>query len=125
MIAGWYMDYLYHRSVRANLKGCTYVGFVHNGTPQGGVLSPIIWNLEFNPVLTQSDRQPEESEGFADDLEMTVCGKDPVTMVSQMQVAIRRAEGWAIGRGLAFSVAKMQVVIFHRKKKPLAFPPCS
>ena len=54
---------------------------------------------------------------------MTVCGKDPPTMVSQMQLAIGRAEDWAAGRGLAFSAAKTQVVIFHRKRKPLTFPP--
>ena len=44
----WYTHYLRCRTVTADIKGIKMVKRIRKGTPQGGVLSPLVWNLAFD-----------------------------------------------------------------------------
>ena len=83
------------------------------------MLSPLIWNLPFNKLLTLYDTGPTHALGFADDIGLLVCGPDPATLVSTMQVTINKAQRWGSENGLIFGVARTIVVVFSNKQEPL------
>ena len=41
---------------------------VHKGTPQGGVLSPLLWNLANNPLLRGLEHSGNGAIAYADDI---------------------------------------------------------
>ena len=102
----------------ADIKGCTETRGITKGTPQGGVLSPLIWNLPFNKLLTLYKTGPTNGTGFADDIGLLACGPDPPTLVSAMQAAINKAQRWGTENGLTFGAAKTVVVVFSHKRNP-------
>ena len=53
IIRAWYTDYLYNRVAHASVKGCTASRKLNKGTPQGGVISPLLWNIDFDNFLYQ------------------------------------------------------------------------
>ena len=60
-ISGWYSNYLHSRQATAELKGCLHNVYLTQGTPQGGVLSPLIWNIAFDDLLTNLNRVQSKS----------------------------------------------------------------
>ena len=92
--------YLENRNATAEIKGCTETRGITKGTPQAGVLSPLIWNLPFNKLLTLYKTGPTKGTGFADDIGLLVCGPDLPTLVAAMQVAINKAQRWGTENGL-------------------------
>jgi retron-type reverse transcriptase len=47
----WYGHYLSNRTISVDLKGVQEKRKLTRGTPQGGVLSPLIWNLALESLL--------------------------------------------------------------------------
>ena len=90
---------------------------LEKGTPQGGILSPLIWNLAFDDLLERFDSSPVLSVGFADDVGLVTSGPCMHTQFDQMQQAIAKTEAWADSSGLTLSVEKTIAVIFTRKNK--------
>ena len=68
---------------------------IQNGVAQGGVCSPLIWNLVFMEFLNLF-KGPVKSIGFADDGALIVKGKYPDDMVDKMQSALNSAEEWGV-----------------------------
>ena len=122
VITEWYADYLYHRTAAANIKGQELRMDLVRGTPQGGVLSPVIWNLAFEEFIQLYEDDPVDVNVFADDAALVIRGKDPSIMVDFMQAAINKAVTWGRSRGLTFSREKTVCVVFTRKRRPLSFP---
>ena len=90
--------------------------------PPGGVLSPRMWNITFDPLLRCIKNKinpffrgfgPKSSlcepYGFADDIAMTFTGPDPNTLVLQAQPFIDMAVEWGGKNGLTFSTDKTTV----------------
>ncbi len=50
-IIKWYTHYLRYRSVQTEIKGITAIRTLTRGTPKGGILSPLVWNLAFDELL--------------------------------------------------------------------------
>ena len=68
----------------ATLKGCNEEVDLTRGTPQGGVLSPVIWNLAFEEFIELFKRGPVEANVFADDAALVVVGPDRNVLVDLM-----------------------------------------
>ncbi len=47
----WYRSFLSYRTVTVDHEGVWVKRFLTRGTPQGGVLSPLAWNLAFESLL--------------------------------------------------------------------------
>jgi retron-type reverse transcriptase len=69
---------LTRRTVEAGIGDIVSSRVVERGCPQGGVLSPLLWNLLVSEVLTRLKRSLPQllSQAFADDLGLMQIGPD-------------------------------------------------
>ncbi len=113
----WYEHYLRNRKIEFMHQGVKTKRYLMKGTPQGGVLSPIMWNLAFESLLKLYDMGTVNICGFADDAGLIVSGSSPFILGSKMQKAVDAALEWGKQAGLVFSPMKTVAVIFTRKRK--------
>jgi len=116
-IRQWYYNYLTNRRTMVRVEGKEIIRTLHKGTPQGGVLSPILWNLGFDELLHRYDDIDVEIRGFADDACLLVRGPNEADLIRRMQRAVNIATDWAQENQLRFSVKKTEVVWFSRLNK--------
>jgi len=115
-IMKWYGHYLKNRTIVVDLKGVHATRGLTKGTPQGGVLSPLAWNLAFDQLLALFNEGPVHIKGFADDAALIVSGPDLNTLVCIMQDGLNKAINWGRKHGLRFGAAKTVSVIFSRRR---------
>jgi ribonuclease HI len=121
-IIKWYNHYLRNRAVTVSYKGITTERRLTLGTPQGGVLSPLMWNLAFESFLDLFKTGPVRCCGYADDAGLVITGANPLTMQTKMQNAINLSLEWGQRNGLTFSASKTVCVLFNKKHKPVIPP---
>jgi ribonuclease HI len=112
---GWYEHYLKNRTTTTRLAGHTQTRTLKRGTPQGGVLSPMVWNIVFEQALLAVS-QTAFITGFADDGCIIVTGERPEICRRQAQEAVDIALNWGRENGLEFHAGKTEVIHFRRKK---------
>jgi len=88
------------------------------GLPQGGGLSPILWSLVADSLLSWLSKQGVFGQGYADDGCVLVCGKVLSTMSDVMQRILRGVESWCNKRDLRVNPGKTVTILFTRKYKP-------
>ena len=119
-IVKWYEFCLKHRKIFMEHKGETVTKFPVRGTPQGGVLSPIMWNLAFESLL---DLFPDSGRvkivGYADDAALVCSGPNHDYIVHLLQQAIDKVLKWGTKHGLTFEPKKTKAVTFTMKKVKL------
>ena len=78
------------------------------GCPQGGVLSPLLWNLTVDELLWDLNEAGYYSIGFADDIAIIIRGKFPSTVSEVLQNALKRLENWCNRTKLSVNLTKRQ-----------------
>ena len=111
----WFQNYLVSRYVDVDYKGVKMTRRLVKGTPQGGVLSPVLWNLAFDEVLSMVEGTAIKAFGYADDLALVGRGPDVLTNISQLQKVLDKVTAWGNTQGLNFSPKKSVAVVFTRK----------
>jgi hypothetical protein len=76
------------RLVHATLTGSSITAKVMRGCPHGGVLSPLLWNLVVDRLLTVTYDLGFSTFGYADDIVIIVQGKFANTVRELMQNAL-------------------------------------
>ena len=117
LITKWYTSYLRDRYMHTEISGEERRRALTKGVPQGGVISPLAWNLVFDSLLKVINHRPFKGIGLADDGAIGMSGIDPGMMMQQMQTALNRALEWGEATGLRFSAKKTLVMLFTRKRK--------
>jgi len=79
--------------------GSSLTAKVAGGCPQGGVLSPLLWNLVADRLLTIINDLGFSTFGYADDIVIIVQGKFANTVREIMQKALNVVAKWAVKRG--------------------------
>ena len=83
-LVSWYESFVTNRVANSELLGSKLKRRLHLGTPQGGVLSPICWNIPFDELLVLLNEDSAiTATGFADDLAPFIKGIDPCSPVDQ------------------------------------------
>ena len=117
-LVSWFESFVTNRVAQSELLGSTVKRKLHLGTPQGGVLSPLFWNIPFDELLQLLNEIPGITAiGFADDLVILISGIDPFTLSNKMQNAINKTKGWLSKYGLSISPTKSAAVMFTLKAK--------
>ena len=111
--AQWITNMVTHRFIRINHKGVTKTTRVRRGCPQGGILSPFLWNLVVDDLLAYSARDtPCYLQAFADDLVSLAEGNDLDVIWDRTRRTINTIENWCQTKELSISALKTKVVMF-------------
>ena len=98
-IVAWYGKLLKGRKITADLQGEKCERIPARGSPQGGVLSPLIWNLIMDTLLATFQGDPVKVVGYADDILLMVLGPDRGTLIDIMNEALERVLTWGYRNG--------------------------
>ncbi len=115
-IVCWYDHLLKGRLVSAEIQGLTQYVKPKRGSPQGGVLSPLVWNLIMDGFLSQFKKGPVKALGYADDILLYIQGSNPVIMGELLQPVINSVLWWGKENGLSFNPKKTSMVLFTRRR---------
>ena len=91
---------------------------VTRGTPQGGVLSPLLWILAINPLLETLSLQGIDVVAYADDIMLLTSGKCLNTLRDLLQSSLNYTQKWTSNCGLNLNPQKTEIILFTRKYKP-------
>jgi hypothetical protein len=124
IIRNWYDRVLKNRIITANIQGVKKSIKPTKGSPQGGVLSPFIWNMIIDSLLSQfTTEEPVKAVGYADDVILLIKGFDNDTMANMMTTALERVNSWGVKHGLTFNPAKTIITMFESGTKVKNEPP--
>jgi hypothetical protein len=116
-IITWYSHFLHNQESTMELGDSRFSRKLVVGAPQGGVMSPTVWNINFDPILKKlNTNKPVKVIGYADDALIMITGHVPEVMVKRIQPSINAMVDWGVQSGLKFNHSKTQVVLFTNKK---------
>jgi hypothetical protein len=104
------------RSMIATLNGETLEVSVTKGCPQGGVLSPLLWNLVVDEFLGELNEGEYHAIGYADDLAILINGKFPQTVSEVLHTALGLVQHWCDRTGLSINPNKTVAIPFTKKR---------
>ena len=113
----WISDFLKERTIQVRVGGiCSKVVLIENGTPQGSVISPVLFNIMINDIFSNI------GEGFglslfADDGAIWKRGRNMDFIVRQVQKALQSVEEWGMSWGFKISALKSKYMVFGFKRK--------
>ena len=113
----WILAMLRCRIVTAQLRQDQITIKTTRGCPQGGVLSPLLWSLVIDELLTELTDQGYEVIGFADDLVIMVRGYVDSILSNRLQSALNHAMKWCKDANLSINPMKTVVIPFTRRRK--------
>ena len=87
-ISTWIENMLLGRVVSSELVGSSITRQVKRGTPQGGVLSPLLWLLVVDEILVKLERKGVTVIAYADDIAILVTGKFLDTLSELIESAL-------------------------------------
>ena len=123
VVTKWIMDLIRNRSTTVELNGHKRTIRIVKGCPQGGILSPFLWNLVVDSLLSFTrDKIPCDLQGFADDLALLatteapkvrgIQGFDAETLREMTQKSLVHINQWCKENGLSLSALKAHSVMF-------------
>ncbi|XP_047987119.1 uncharacterized protein LOC125226977 [Leguminivora glycinivorella] len=113
----WVQSMLSNRKVRLDLLDTTLEVTTARGCPQGGVLSPLLWTLAVDGLLRRMADLQIDTQGYADDLVVTVRGNCQSTISYLMQRALNTINAWCGENELSINADKTIIVPFTNKKR--------
>lgn len=116
-IGRWVDSMLRGRQVQATLNGDTIEVAVAKGCPQGGVLSPLLWDLVVDELLNELNKKGIYTQGYADDIVIIIMGKNLYRISRQMQQALKIVEDWCKRVDLKVNPEKTALIPFTKKRK--------
>ena len=118
-IKRWIMKMLYYRKAKTRIKGYEREREVERGCPQGGVLSPKMWNMLINELLEEVNRKHPQAhvQAFADDVTLLLVGLDPGILRDIAQQLLKLMDRWCKRKGLTINPVKTEAIMFTKKRK--------
>jgi hypothetical protein len=94
---------------------------VRRGCPQGGVLSPLLWNIVINFLLSRLNNESLWAQGLADDIVIVINGKLLTKVCELMQKALFIVHTWCREVELSANTDKTSMVFFTSNRKLVGF----
>lgn len=115
-IVAWIREFLSGRTALFSDGSETYEMSLQQGCPQGGVLSPVLWNVMFNEMLQigsddlVGDDSCMKTVGYADDAAI-VCRAPTTEQASKyLTEYLKRVSSWAECNRVVFNASKLAVM---------------
>ena len=108
----WIMDYLQHRTQFYASNSTKAEVNVTKSTPQGGSLSPILWNVLINPLVEVLSRNSSLTLAFADDLAVFIEAPTWDQVQSKANRILKIASNWAKENLVEFNPTKSEYIIY-------------
>jgi hypothetical protein len=80
-IIGWIHNLLKNRKGTMTFKDASLTKTLTRGVPQGGILSPTLWNMVIDELLILIGQTPITRNGYADDIVISYTGTNPDSIV--------------------------------------------
>ena len=113
----WIRGFLRDRKIQVRVGGvCSGVLEIVNGTPQGSVISPVLFNVMINDIFKGLGVGYGMSL-FADDGAFWSRGRNLQYVMKKMQKGLDKVEEWAKKWGFKVSASKSKFMVFGNKRK--------
>ena len=123
-IINWIHAMLTDREIILEIHGVSLKRKIWKGCPQGGILSPLLWNITLNSLLLDSRLDIDFIQAFADDLCILIQGTDlNLSMRDIASKYIKIIDNWCTENGVKLSTVKTQSIIFSNINKKYTFKP--
>ena len=113
----WIKTLLSDRIIQMNIYDESIEKKTTRGCPQGGVLSPLLWNLVVNSLIEYLNNMGYYTQGYADDIVILILGNSFDITCQLMQNALNYVSRWCTERDLKVNPHKTNLVPFTRKRK--------
>jgi ribonuclease HI len=124
VIINWIYNMLVDRNIILEIQGKSITRKIYKGCPQGGILSPLLWNLTLNQLLKNNDLNQDFIQAFADDLGILLQGCDlDCTMRDLAIMYLKIIDKWCTTNGVKLSTVKTKVIIFRTQNRKYHFRP--
>lgn len=122
-VINWIMNMLSTRTVSSTVGSSSCIKTVRRGTPQGGVISPLLWLLVVNMILKPLENEGVKVVAYADDLVVMVRGKKMFlnSLSELLSGTLARIHSWASTNGLGVNPLKTELVLFTTEHKLPSF----
>ena len=116
-VVRWIGHMLSNRTITIELGDAKITEKIMAGCQQGGVLSPLLWNLVIDDLLISWDDKLGHMQAFANDVTVLHKAGNVDDLYKQVQDILFEVEIWATNHGLRFSHVKTDIVIFTNRRK--------
>lgn len=119
----WILAMLESRNIKATSLGSEIAYNPTKGCPQGGCLSPLLWNIVIDSLLNKLTINGKfKVSAYADDLAIIITGHKNLTsaMSSKMNEAMKIVENWCNETGLSVNPDKTVMMKFSKGNKDKA-----
>ena len=116
-VTEWIYHMVSNRFITLNYCDASLTKRATKGSPQGGVLSPLLWNLTLDTFLGSLGLHTNFVQAFADDLVILVRGICISTIRSIAQQLLNRINMWCRSKGLKLSGIKSTAILFTNKRE--------
>lgn len=116
-ILEWIRNFLEGRTIQVKVgQAFSDEAYIENGTPQGSVISPILFNVMINDIFLELSPGTGRSL-YADDGALWVKGRNIPFISNKLNHELKIVENWSRKWGFKISVAKSKFVVFSRRRK--------
>lgn len=115
-IVRWIDTMLRTRQINAQWGEVSATRSVCRGTPQGGVLSPLLWLVVINTLLVNMDNKRVRVVAYADDVAVMVTGPCVSVISDIMGNILGEISTWATGCGLSVNPDKTDLLLFTNRR---------
>ncbi len=112
----WTGNMLRLRTVSAHMGIHSKSVCAMQGCPQGGVLSPLLWSLVMDELISFLNQRRLFMQAYADDGVILIVGIDLSVISNLMQEALTHVRNWCRDKGLSVHPEKSELVLFTRRK---------
>lgn len=121
-ITRWISSMLKGRIITSKIGDISKTISATRGCPQGGVLSPLLWSLVMDELITLLYDNRYRAIGYADDLAIHTTGIDEGTVRDDMKTALNIVMDWCARVGLNANPEKTTLVPFTNRRFKIKLP---
>ena len=114
----WIYNSLSNRAATAQQGSYTAGKKITKGCPQGGILSPYIWNLIMDDLMKMFPKLHSTYVIiYADDVMLLGIGIDEQVVIDNLKKDVKTLQSWAEKHKLSFSPSKTKLMLFSRRRQ--------